>query len=439
MIRRPVSRRGFLRGMAQAGAALPLSALLHRSALAAEGGGVPRALFVFIPDGCAPELWHPSGDTYNFTLPRMTDPLESVRQHCVFLSGLNMYSGGSTHEGGVAKVLTATGYISMDVFIGQYFKDQTPHASIHLGVASNHQNGSGYMSYLGSGQPISPEDNPLSAYERMFGPPGGVEDIENRRKLSVLDAAMGDLNTLQTRLGQAQRQKLELHMESLREVENRILAADQAGAGACSQPDWNREGWAIPEGYNSYPKYHDRDDQFATVGKLQMDLAVQALSCDMTRSLSLQWSHPVSPTHLQPETGASQRHHDSSHFDASNLASAENFVLYKRWFTEQFAYLLRELDAQPEGDGTLLDNTVIFLCSELGHSSRHDHRNMPFVLAGRAGGLETGRALDYSSAHNGDGETHAKLLVSIANAVGIPINSFGYTGHGDGPLQGLYA
>ena len=125
--------------------------------------------------------------------------------------------------------------------------------------------------------------------------------------------------------------------------------------------------------------------------------------------------------------------------DRNNLDSAENFTRYKRWFSEQFAYLLRELDAHPDGNGTLLDNTAIFLCSELGHSSLHNHRNMPFILAGRAGGLETGRYLDYSAANGGDGETHAKLLVSIANAVGIPINSFGYTGHGDGPLQGLYA
>lgn len=435
-----LNRRGFLRGMLHAGAALPLTSLLGRAAWAAEGDAPQRALFVFIPDGCAPELWHPSGSTTNFSLPSMTSPLESVRQHCVFLKGLNMYSGGSTHEGGVAKLLTATGDISLDVFIGQYYKDQTPHASIHLGVAANHQNsGANHISYLGSGQPISPEDNPLSAYERLFGPPGGVADIENRRRLSILDGAMDDLNRLSNRLGQAQQQKLELHMESLREVEKRVLEADQANSGACDQPAWNSQGWSIPEGYNSYPLYYNRDDQFAEVTRLQMDLAVLALGCDLTRSLSIQLSHPVSPTHLQPETGAGQRHHDSSHFNANDLSSADNFVRYKRWFNEQFAYLLRELANKPDGNGSLLDNTVVFLCSELGHSSYHDHKNMPFVLAGRGGGLQTGRFLDYTDSNNGDNESHAKLLVSLANAMGIPITEFGYTGHGDGPLSGLYA
>lgn len=439
MTRSILTRRGFLAGMLRTGAALPLSTLLHRAALAQEGAAPMRALFVYIPDGCAPSLWHPSGSTHDFALPAMTEPLAAVQQHCVFLEGLNMYAGGSTHEGGMAKVLTATGDVSLDVFVGQYYRDRTPHASIHLGVASNHQNGgSNHMSYLGANQPVSPEDNPLSAYERLFGPPGGVADVANRRRLSVLDAAVDDLGRLQSRLGQTQRLKLEQHMDALREVENRIVAADQGSAGACRQPDWNRAGWSMPDGYNSYPLYYNRDDQFAEVGRLQMDLGVLALGCDLTRSVSLQWSHPVSPAHLEPETGATQRHHDSSHFDAGNLDSAANFVRYKRWFTEQFAYLLRALDAQPDGDGTLLDHTVVFLCSELGHSSRHDHRNMPFVLAGRAGGLETGRYLDYGSAHDGDGETHAKLLVSIANAVGIPIERFGYTGHGAGPLPGLY-
>lgn len=432
-----MTRRQLLRGLVTAGAALPLSGLLHRAALAADGPAPQRALFVFIPDGCAPELWHPQGSTRNFSLPSMTQPLESLKQDCVFIEGLTMYSGGSTHEGGIRKLLTATGDISLDAFIGQYYKDQTPHASIHLGVAANHQNGAGSMSFLGRDQQISPEDNPLSAYERLFGPPGGVADIENRRRLSILDGAMADINRLQNRLGQAERDKLQVHTESLREVERRILADDSASAGACQQPDWNRQGWSIPEGYRSYPNYYNRDDQFATVGSLQMDLAVLALGCDLARSVSIQWSHPVSPTHLQDETGAGQRHHDASHFNANDLNSADDFVRYKRWYAEQFTYLLRQLDAYPDGNGTLLDNTVVFLCSELGHSSRHNHANMPFILAGRGGGLDTGRYLNYHDS-NGDGDSHAKLLVSIANAMGIPINSFGYTGHGDGPLPGLY-
>jgi hypothetical protein len=81
----------------------------------------------------------------------------------------------------------------------------------------------------------------------------------------------------------------------------------------------------------------------------------------------------------------------------------------------------------------------VLLCSELGHSARHDHRDMPFVLAGRGGGLVGGRFLDYRSANGGDGDSHAKLLVSIGNAAGIPIDRFGYTGSGTGPLPGLFA
>ena len=100
---------------------------------------------------------------------------------------------------------------------------------------------------------------------------------------------------------------------------------------------------------------------------------------------------------------------------------------------------INQLRAVPTGDGSsLLDHTLVFLCSELGHSARHNHKDMPFVVAGGSAlGLQTGRYLDYRSANGGDGDSHAKLLVSIANYLGININEFGYTGKGSGPLGGF--
>lgn len=431
------SRRGFLKGLVAGGLALPLSGLLSRAA--AQSATPPRRLLcVYIPDGCSPAHWHPSGPETAFTLPAMTEPLAGVRQDLVFLQGLNMYAGGATHEGGAAKVLTATGEVSIDVFVGQYYRSQVPVSSVHLGVASTHENGGNYVSYLGAGQPITPDDNPLRAFERLFGAPGGVGDLGARRQLSILDCAQADLARINTRLGQAERQKLQLHADSLREVENRILAAAEGQPGSCENPDWNREAWSVPAGYNSYPPYWNRDDQFPDVLKLQMDLAVLALQCDLSRAVTLQCSHAVSPTSLAGATGVATRHHDASHFDSQSASSIATFTQLKRWYTAQVAYLVGRLAAVPEGEGTLLDHTLVFLCSELGHSARHDHRDMPFVLAGRAGGLVTGRYLDYRAANGGEGESHAKLLVSIANAMGIPVTSFGYTGHGAGPLPRLY-
>jgi len=427
------ARRRVLKGLLAGGVSLPLAGLLGRAAQAQSGPPPRRAIFVYIPDGCSQPHWHPTGSETAFTLPGMTQPLEALKSDLVFLRGLNMYAGGATHEGGIRKLWTATGDVSLDVFIGQYYRQQTAHASLHLGVASTHENGGNYASFLGRDQAVTPEDNPLRAFERLFGQAATGDAVLARRR-SILDASLADLDDLSTRLGATERQKLELHMDSVREVESRLTAGPSTG---CSTTGWNTDGWSIPSGYNSYPAYYNRDDQFAEVGKLQMDLAVLALTCDLTRSVSIQWSHAVSPTSHAAETGVVTRHHDASHFDATIPASVNGFVALQRWYCEQFAYLVNRLKSIPDGQGTLLDSTLVFLGSELGHSGRHDHRDMPFVLAGRAGGLATGRFLDYRSANNGDGESHAKLLVSIARAMGIPLNSFGYVGHGEGPLPRL--
>lgn len=439
------TRRQLLKGFLAGGISLPLQGLLARAAFAADGPVPKRLISFYMPDGCFPAQWHPSGSTTNFTLPGMTAPLEAWKNDCVFIRGLDMYSGGSTHEGGVRKVLTGTGDISLDVFVGQYYAQQTPHASIHLGVGSTHENGSGYVSYLGKDQPVTPEDNPQRAFERLFGKPGEVQDIAARRRLSVLDCAKTGLTSLQSRLGQTEKQKLDLHLESLRAVEARIQNEAQQNQGMCADPTWNTGGWSVPAGYNSYPPYHNRDDQFSQVGRLQMDTAVLALACDLTRSVTLQWSHPVSPTDLSRETGVTTRHHDASHFDENSASSVDAFVKLQRWYSQQLAYLLNALRGQPTADGkTLLDHTLVLLHSELGHSSRHDHQDMPFILAGHGGGLVGGRFLDYRGRNNnpgtsGQNEAHTKLLVSVANALGIPVNSFGYTGHGSGPLNGLFS
>jgi hypothetical protein len=105
---------------------------------------------------------------------------------------------------------------------------------------------------------------------------------------------------------------------------------------------------------------------------------------------------------------------------------------------DRFVTLVQKLAATPDAGGTLLDNSLVVLVSELGDSNRHDHDRVPFVLAGGAGGaLKTGRFLDYRRKNAGENEPHTKLLVSIANAVGVPIESYGFTGKGKGPLPGL--
>lgn len=435
MRRWTIGRRGFLRGVGAAAVLTPLS--LEAWARRAHAQAPTRTVFVYVPDGCIPELWHPTGSEESFTLPEMSAPLEVVRDDLVFLAGLDMYAGGATHEGGVAKVLTATGDVSLDVFLGQQLRETTPFASVHLGVATNFENGSGSMSFVGAGAPVTADDNPLNAFGRLFGDVGREGDPEaERRRLqrrNVLDVIAGDVSGLSARLGATERDKLELHLASIEEVQRRLVDGVASGCGDFS---WNERGFAVSE-TDYYPKTQHRPEHFQTVGELQMDLATLALACDATRVVSLMWSHPVSPTHLDA-TGSPLSNHDASHYGEPGSEAAGHFVRMKRWFMERFVYLIDRLAAMPEGEGSLLDNTLVVLCSELGDSNRHDHESVPFVLAGRAGGrLRTGRFLDYRGSHGGENAPHSKLLVSVARAAGVAIDRFGYTGHGEGGLDGL--
>lgn len=428
------NRRSFLKGLAAGAALAPIG--IHTFARSARAAGEGRALFVYVPDGCIPDRWHAQGTGSSFTLPEMSAPLERVREHLTFLDGLDMYAGGATHEGGCAKVLTGNDPTSIDVFLGQALREGVPHPSVHLGVGANFENGSGSFSRL-MGTEVKPDDDPLNAYTRLFGgremTDTRAEELRILRRRSVLDAVTGDLNGLRSRLGSAERTKLDVHLESLRELERRLAAPS---GGSCGDVSWNAGGYRNVE-TDYYPKTYHKEDNFLTVGRLQQDLAVLALGCGITRVASIMWSHPVSPTHLR-DTTSTMGNHDASHYGSPESETARSFVAMKRWFAERFAELIERLASTPDGAGTMLDSTVVLLCSELGDSNAHDHKRVPFVVAGGGGvRLRGNRSLDYRGAHGGQNEAHTKLLVSIATAVGVPVDTYGYAGHGNGGLEGL--
>ncbi|HVZ34117.1 MAG TPA: DUF1552 domain-containing protein [Polyangiaceae bacterium] len=441
MIRSPLmNRRTLLRGLGATALIAPFAQLANLRR--AQAAPPKRAMFVYVPDGCIPDIWHPTGSETSFTLPSMTAPLEAIKQNLVFIDGLTMYSGGATHEGGVAKVLTGVSPKSIDIFLGEQIGTTTPIRSLQLGVGSTFQNGAGSMSFIGDGQPVNPNDDPLNAFSGVFGStaPGasnGVDpDLAKRQKQSILDAALADLNALEQKLGSTEKEKLDVHLDSLRELERRITNPAVIMGGACNPDGFNQVGFTV-SATDYYPKTYHKEENFRKVGELMMDLATLALSCGSTNVVSLMWSHPVSPTHIQ-ETGVTTGEHDASHYGDPSSQNAKDFTTLKRWFMDRFVYLIQKLAATPDTSGTLLDNTLVLLCSELGDSNRHDHDRVPFVLAGGAGGaLKTGRFLNYEGKNAGENEPHTKLLVSVANAMGVQIDSYGFTGKGTGPLSGL--
>jgi hypothetical protein len=195
--------------------------------------------------------------------------------------------------------------------------------------------------------------------------------------------------------------------------------------GSCGSWNFNPKGFKVTRtGYWENPEYKDAT-QMGMIADLKADLAVHALSCDLTRVVTLKWNQTVNEC-VMSEAGTNKTCHGASHENGAD------FVKVKAWYMTYLAKLVQALKSTPDGSGTLLDNTLIFHGSCMGRGDWHNHDNMPFIIAGgSAGGITGGRSLAY------DKVPHNKLLVSIAQYMGQNINTFGDQDPAGGPLSGL--
>ncbi len=423
--RRTVSRRGFLASLGLTAVAAPFVRMVTDvpRARAAAGATAKRLVVVFTPNGTIPARWRPtgSGATFSFPAGSILEPLAAQRERLIVIDGLE-FVGATNHEGGMAAMLTGSGDaasasrgMSVDQYVAAAIGGATRLRSLELGVETSAWGGSVQtrMSYSGAGQYAPPDDSPRSVYARLYGDaaPGGADATLARRQ-SVLDAIKGDLGELRTRLGTEEAHKLDQHLTSLRELERGL------GGGTCSG------GMTVPD-----VPIHD-NASFPIIGKAQMDLLVAALACGATNVASLQWAHTVSP-HVLTWAGVSDAHHALSHMDDGNAAGVAAFVAAERWFASQFGYLVDKLAATPDpAGGTLLDSTLVVWAKEMGDSRAHVCTDVPFVLAG-GGAFTPGRYLRTG------GASHARLLVSICQAMGLSTTTFGNPQTGSGPLAGL--
>jgi hypothetical protein len=277
------------------------------------------------------------------------------------------------------------------------------------------------MSYSGAGQFVTPDDDPRHAFSRLFGDMvGGAEALARlrKRRKSILDSVGTELSQLHSRLGQNERVKLEAHLDSLRSLEKELETDPSA---SCTVP-------TQPERLTMY-----ENDNFPKQTKYQIDLAVQALACGLTRVASLQLSHTVGDR-VYSWVGVADGHHSLSHADDSRTDKVADFVKAERWNAEQFAYLLGKLKntPDPEGGGSLLDTSIVLWAKEMGDSRMHTCESVPWVLAGKGNGtLETGRYLKLGGAN------HSKVLVSLCQRFGLQNQTFGNAGAGTGGLEVL--
>jgi len=430
-----------------------LDAMLPRGATAQTGAGPKRIVFWFTANGTRQDIWSPAA-SMDLSTHSLHAALAPFAQKLIFLDGVDQSvaydSIGDGHQTGMACLLTNAEILPGSLFcegscdagnaqyvgwgggqsVDQYLADEiqkdvvTKFKSLELGVQVRNASVWSRMSYSGPDKPVPPREDPNQNFNDFFSDldsdPFALQLIRRRRK-SVLDAVMEDHAAFQQRLGYEDKQKLDKHLQSIRDLEGRLDVSTSFGE-ACGKPEL-----ALPGG--SY----EQNDMYPVTGKAQMDMLVMALACDLTRVASLQWSRSVSGVRFNwvPQT-LGEGHHGLSHYGDGDANALADLLEINKWYSEQFAYLLGLMDGVQEGDNTLLDNTVVVWVNELGKGNTHTRRDIPFMLAGSCGGyFNTGQHIDFG------GEPHGKLLVSLAHAMDKPVDTFGAPQYSQGPLSGL--
>jgi hypothetical protein len=264
---------------------------------------------------------------------------------------------------------------------------------------------------------MPPVNSPTQAYERLFSNFQDVDPVVKQQRHDVVDVLYQQYQVLRPSLGVVDQDKVDQHLELLRGVERRMtVAVDTMGCVAPEAPTDLDE---------------DNENTMEQVADLQVQLLAAAFACDLTRVSTLQFSTAINEIRL-PWLDNMGSGHALSHSGASDIESQKALVGRNQWYGGRVASLLAALDAIPEGEGTALDNSVVVWGNELGLGNTHTLTDIPFVMAGSAGGyLRTGRFLRYG------GVPHNQLWVAVLNAMGIDATDFGHPDYSSGALPSL--
>jgi hypothetical protein len=407
-------RRTFLRGLGTAIALPALDAMAPLRALASESPKAafkhPRRLaFLYIPNGADMQNWTPKAEGTAFDLPPTLEPLAPYQQDLLVLSGLAHDKarpngdGAGDHARASATFLTAAQArktagadihvgVSVDQIAAARLGHLTRLPSLELGCDKGQRSGncdSGYscaysfnISWKTPSTPMPPEVDPRLVFERLFAGDRPAESAEARarrqqQRKSILDFVQEDARRLRSGLGYTDQRKLDEYLTAVRELEVRVEQAEKFQAAL---PDVSKPS-GIPDSYERHLR-------------LLFDLLVLAFQTDTTRISSFILAHDGS-NRPYPWIGVSEGHHDLSHHGNDEEKKAK-IARINRFHMEQFAYFLGRLKAVKEGEGTLLDNCLIVYGGAISDGNRHNHDDLPVILAGRGGGtLHPGRHLRY--------------------------------------------
>jgi hypothetical protein len=426
--KRHLPRRTFLRGVG-ATLALPLlDAMIPASTAWAKTAARPvrRLGFVFMPMGCDQSRWFPPGETLEQLSP-ILDSLAPVREQVTVISNMelqNAYPGShatsnsSFLSAAKARLTESTDYYlgtTVDQVAAQRIGQQTQLPSLELamdllqvvgqcdnGYACVYQNN---LSWSSPTTPLPAEAHPRIVFESLFGEGGSMAERRAalRKKASLLDAFTKDLSRLQRNLGAGDRTRVSQYLDTVREVERRIQKAE---SDAVDHPVRDLERpVGVPAAYADH-------------ARLMFDLQVLAFQGDVTRVITFQLARETS-NRTYPEIGVPDPHHPLSHH-GNDPAKIERMSKINAFHVSLFAEYLAKLKSTPEGEGTLLDHSLILYGSGIGNPNIHDHTNLPVVVAGgKATGLKGNRHIQYAKP-----TPLANLHLTLLDKVGVRLDSF---------------
>jgi len=427
-----LSRRTLLRGAGTA-LALPLLESMFPAATAwSQTPAAPKTRLscIYIPHGAVMDRWTPATEGTGFEFPQILKPLEPFRDRVNVISDFSLphaygtdASAGANHTRSSAVWLAgaapASGGrarlgITVDQAAAAEIGQGTPLPSLELciedgglscgtGLSCAYRN---TISWQGAESPLPMENNPQLVFERLFGDGATAEERAARRDQarSMLDALTGEVATLKTSLPAGDRQRLDRYLEDVREVERRITLA----------------GEMVPEDLDLPPTPAGIPDTFDEHVRLMFDLTTLAWQTDITRVSTMLLAKEVSNA-VYPESGIRDPFHNLSHH--SNVPdNIERLAQLNTYHTSVFAYFLDKLANTPDGDGSLLDHSLVLYGSGMSNSNQHDHDPLPIILAGGASGrLRGGRHLRSPTYK----ATLSNLLLAMLDTLDVPRESFG--------------
>lgn len=417
--------------------ALPWLEIMTPRARAAAAAKLPPRRFVtfFQPNGVFPKAWNVTGEGRDFALSPILEPLAEFREDMLVLSGID--SVGKGHVKLTGAFLTGTALengvngVSVDQVIARQIGRSTRFASIELGTEPPRQGMAGddpialanTVSWSSPTQRVSPEISPRAAFDRLFRDPASPEArraAENRR--SVVDLVLEDAKKLRRIASGRDKEKIDEYLEGVRGVEQQIERALNPPV-----PEWTP--LTAPELARPPAGIPLRKDEHM---RLMLDLIVLALQTDTTRVATFMSAHGFSRQNFTFLDGVKNDHHGMSHHK-NQEALVREYTIVSRWYAEQVRYLLARMRAIDEGNGSLLDNSIVLYGSEMKDGNGHIKEDLPLVLLGKGqGALQTGRHLAFAR-----GTPLANLHLTLARHFGAGIESFNDAS--TGTLGGLFA